>query len=93
MLFEIAMGMYSNYESIITCNNYTVTRGYSDSTYKSNWNVNSIVEIAPLALLYPFAYSAKTVACTTLKQRPTCPADDFLCNSTKLQAPRVSASL
>ena len=69
------------------------TRGYSDSTYKSNWKVISIVEIAPLALLSLFAYSIKMVARTWLKQEPTCSADNFLCNTTSLEQPRVSASL
>ena len=33
-------------------------------TYKSNWNVISVVKIAPLALLSLFAYSIKIVVCT-----------------------------
>ena len=63
------------------------TRGYSDSTYKVIEQAIAIVGIAPLALLFCFAYSSETEARTRLKQVPTCAAaDDFGHNSTSLQA-------
>ena len=64
----------------------TVNRGYFDSSYKLIEQAITIVRIAPLALLFRFACSSETETCTRLKQVPTCAADDFGHNSTRLQA-------
>ena len=52
-----------------------------------------VAAVAPLALLFCFACSSETEACTRLKQVPTCAADDFGHNSTSLQATTSEARL